>query len=579
MRFTLPLLLLSAALLSACASQAPSPKPEALPEDKRDSTEADEQLPAMVRAFPNDSFHELLVAEFALRRQQPQLALNKYLQQAETTQDIGVTRRAAHIAQYLKADQASLDAAKLWVELEPANPEARFTLATQYAKQYQPFAALPHMEVVLRNNGKVNFALIAAASSKLNEQDRRELLTKLEQLISDFPTNSQLHTAKAIVLQQQQQAEPALASIRQALQYAPDNMHAIVIESKLLLSLGRKQEAFTRIDQSLQDNPNNRRLRLQYARMLMSQDLNASRQQFEELLKNTPHDGDLLLTLALINKEQDRLEDSKDYFTRLLNAEKHADQAHFYLGQLAERQQQWQVALQHYGSVSPGEQFLKAVNQTVIIYQQQQQLIQALSYLSELRKNYPDYEMRLYMLESELLMSAEYFQAGYDLLSEALLVYPDHESLLYARSMFSEKLNDIDLVEQDLRLILSKSPNNPIALNALGYSLTNHSDRYQEARELISKALQVKPGDPAILDSLGWVEYRMGRYQRALELIQQAYDAFPDHEVSAHLGEVLWALGEHDQAMDIWQKGLRQNPDSPILKETIQRLTGKETGE
>ena len=154
---------------------------------------------------------------------------------------------------------------------------------------------------------------------------------------------------------------------------------------------------------------------------------------------------------------------------------------------------------------------------------------------------------------------------------------PKQANLLYARSMLSEKMGDLALMEQDLLAIIKQEPNNATALNALGYVLANRTDRLDEAYQLINRALAAKPNEPAILDSLGWVEYRRGNLPRALELLTQAHTSFPDHEVSAHLGEVLWQLGQTDQALAIWQQALKDTPDSAILRETIQRLAS-ETG-
>ena len=377
-----------------------------------------------------------------------------------------------------------------------------------------------------------------------------------------------------MLLRQRGDHEQALLRIREALSHDPDNLHAIIFEARLLIQLQQPEQAFDRIEQALAQSPNDRRLRLHYARMLMSQDLPAAQAQFEQLLANRPNDADLLLTLALISKERELLEDSKDYFSRLLNTGRHRDQAHLSLAQLAELQQQWHIALHHYQQVSAGKLFLRATNGALRNYLQLDQLDQARLYMAELRQQQPELGPQLYLFESELLMREDRYQEGMALLTEALLRHPQQDSLLYARSMFSEKLGDIDLLERDLRTMLDHQPDNPLALNALGYALANHSDRYQEARELISKALQLKPGDPAITDSLGWVEYRLGRLERALELLQQAFKDFPDHEVAAHLGEVLWQLGRRDEARAIWQRGLELKPDSPLIREAMQRLTG-----
>jgi len=141
--------------------------------------------------------------------------------------------------------------------------------------------------------------------------------------------------------------------------------------------------------------------------------------------------------------------------------------------------------------------------------------------------------------------------------------------------MTAEKLNNLQQLEADLRRMLEIRPNDATALNALGYTLTDRTDRHQEAFGYISAALEQRPEDPAIIDSMGWVLYRLGRPDEALPYLQRAYEAYPDPEIASHLGEVLWVLGQKKEARRIWQDTLKAHPDNDIIKETVNRLTGQ----
>ncbi|MEE8057141.1 MAG: tetratricopeptide repeat protein [Pseudomonadales bacterium] len=527
---------------------------------------------APTRPFPADSFHDLLVAEFAVKRNRYDLALGNYLQQAHRTRDSGVTARATRLAQFLRADKATLDAAQLWVELEPDNLEAQYTLSTMLAKNKRPIEALQHMTVVLENGGKTNFAAIAASSLDLPNSSRITIETRLDQLRVKFPENIQLLTAKSLLLQQRGETEAALTMIRDVLDLDENDLHAVVVEARLLQQLKRGDEAFVRLEKVVLQYPKNRRLRLQYARMLMTKDINLAKQQFEKLLGSSPNDPDLLLSLALISKETDNLDDAEKYFQLLLQSGHRTTEAQHYLGQLAEQRQQWQTAIDHYRLIPPGTDFLAATNRITHLYLQQGRVETARDYLQSIRQQYPEHAVRIYLLESEILLRSNRFEEGHALLSEALLSHPQQANLLYARSMFSEKVGNIDLMEQDLRVIINQDSNNAIALNTLGYVFANRSERLDEAYDLIKRALAIKPNDPAILDSLGWVEFRRGNLQQAAALLTQAYKAFPDHEVAAHLGEVLWIMGRQQQARLIWKQALQRKPDSNYLRETLQRF-------
>lgn len=558
-------------LLTACSSTTP------IPDQQAPSTPDEPPVQSIVaeapaRPFPGDSLHDLLVAEFALQRNRYDLALGNYMHQAHETRDPGVIARAARLAQFLKADNASMDAALLWTEVEPENMEGQYTLATMLAKQGRAMEAVQHMTEVLDSGGNTNFAAIAASALKLDDNKRNELEQEFDRLLVLHSDNTQLLTSKALLLQQRGETEEALTTIRTVLKLDPQDLHAIVIEARLLQQLGRIEEAFTRLEQVVSLYPHNRRLRLQYARMLMSKDIPAAKHQFELLLSTTPNDTDLLLSLGLISKENGEIDEAEEYFQRLLTTGERDTEAHFYLAQILEEKQLWQQAINHYQRIPPGNDYMAAVSRITALYAEHQPAQAALRYLHDIRRQHPEYSVRLYLLESEVLLKADRTKEGQQLLSEALLLHPRQVSLLYARSMVSEKLGQFDLMEQDLTAIVAQEPDNAIALNALGYILANRSQRLDEAYQMIQRALTLKPNDPAILDSLGWVEYRRGNMAQAIQLLGQAYQNYPDPEVAAHLGEVLWVAGEHKHALSVWQQGLQRSPNNTYINETLHRL-------
>jgi len=192
--------------------------------------------------------------------------------------------------------------------------------------------------------------------------------------------------------------------------------------------------------------------------------------------------------------------------------------------------------------------------------------------MDSVKARYPDSAAQLTMLESQLLMDQGLNDDALATLDRAIGEDPHNSDLLYSRSLIHEKRRDIQSAEADLRSIIAADPDNSMALNALGYTLTNLTDRYDEALELIQRALELNPGDPAIMDSLGWAYFRLGRLEESADALKQAYDKFPDHEVAAHLGEVLWAQDKQEDAIRIWREGLQNNPDSAVIHETLDRL-------
>jgi tetratricopeptide (TPR) repeat protein len=165
------------------------------------------------------------------------------------------------------------------------------------------------------------------------------------------------------------------------------------------------------------------------------------------------------------------------------------------------------------------------------------------------------------------------YQEAYALYAEALESNPQDEDLLYAQALVAEQLDRVDVAEQYMRQILEQDPDNVRTLNALGYTLADRTERYAEARQLIEKAYAQKPDDPAIIDSMGWVQYRLGNLEEARRYLQQAYDMTGDGEIGAHLGEVMWMQGDQAGARRVWQESLKSAPDNPVIKEVINRFT------
>ncbi|MDB6062597.1 MAG: hypothetical protein JWM78_2700 [Verrucomicrobiaceae bacterium] len=567
------LLLLGSFALSGCnvhptqhAHQTPSSAAPA---------EGEQPPPPIVektRPFPPESFYDLLVAEFALRRSDYELALSNYVQQAHSTLDAGVIARATRLAQFLKADRAALESAQLWVSQEPDDMEAQFTLASQLAKAQRPLEAMPPMVKVLEAGTKANFAMIAAAALQQSDAVQTDLLNQFNALLVTYKDNVELMTGKALLLQQRGERTEALALIRKVLDQAPDETHAIIIEAKLLEDLGRQDEAFARLRQMVEINPGNRRLRLQYARLLIQTDIEKAREQFAILVAQSPGDGDMLLSLALVSKETGALDDAEQYFQTLLTMNQHVQEAHFYLGQIYEQRGNRASAIQHYEQIPPGPDFFPALGRIIELQVSSDNAAAARKHLRGLRDQYPQHAVRFYLIEAELLMQTKAYQAGSDLMTEALKQFPLQPNLLYTRSMFSERRHDIPLLEKDLRAILKKDPGNVTALNALGYALANLTSRHTEAYPLIRKALDEKPDDPAIMDSMGWVEYKRGNLSEAREWLEKAYAAFPDPEVAAHLGEVLWHDGNEKRAREVWLKALQESPDSEQVRTALKHF-------
>ena len=564
------LLALTGALLTACAGTAPVEDPLAAAPAEVIPPEA-EPPPPPERAFPDDSVYPLLVAEFALRRRQYDLALDHYMAQSQVLRDAGVSAHTTHLTQYLRREQEALQASELWVELEPGSAEAQNTYASLLVRQGRTPEALPHLAQVQRLGGEARFPALLTRFESLEPQQQADLVKGINELAEEWPDNTQLLLTQALVMAEFEQYDESLAKLDKIFEIDPQQSQALLLEARVRLAR-KDKKPFVRIEQALENDPDNLQLRLQYARLLTSGDMKAARKQFEILSAQSPRDGDLLLSLALINREIGDDLAARAYLKQLMALQQRVDEANYYLGRIAEDQGEQQLAISHYMQVEEPPELISAANRIGQILIGSGQVEQARETFRRQRQAYPGQAEPLYALEAELLAQAGLKDDALAVYNEAVLAFPESNNLLYARSMLAEQLGDLALMESDLRDIIQREPDNATALNALGYTLANKTERYGEAYELITRALALQPDEPAILDSMGWVLYRKGRYDEALEYLTRAYNEFPDPEVAAHLGEVLWVSGDTEAATSVWQGALVRDPQHKVLRETLERL-------
>jgi tetratricopeptide (TPR) repeat protein len=559
---------ISSALLIGCAAQTPIADKVGGPET---ATKTETVVSVPERHFPADSLYDLLVAEFALRRQAYDVTLEMYTKQASLLRDPAISAHTTHLAQFLQREDAALQSVQLWLELDPDNAEANNAMASLLAQQGQSVAALPYLIVVEEQTGDANFPMLLNGFAQLSEQQRTQLRQSLDTLASKYPRNTRLLLTQALIHAEYQQFDQALDELQALLELEPAQPQAVLLEAKILVEQGG-DNPYARLQRVLQDNPNAKRLRLQYARMLTSANMAAAREQFEILSEQSPQDSDLLFSLALINREIGDREAAQVYLLQTIALGQRTDEAYYYLGRMAEDNSDPQQAISHYMEVSVGPEYLAATSRIGAILVKQGQLDSSHAWFDGQREKIPQLREQLYGLEADILIRASVTKEAMQLFNQALQEMPSSASLRYSRAMLSEQLDDLDAMEKDLRTLLAADPNNATALNALGYTLADRTTRYAEALELVSRALELQPNEPAILDSMGWVLFRNGQYDESVVFLTRAYAEFPDPEVAAHLGEVLWATGDTGKAIAIWQAALRRDPAHPILLKTLRQL-------
>jgi tetratricopeptide (TPR) repeat protein len=558
-------------LLAACASL--SPDPELATDTETSSASEPAQAAAVIpeRHFPDDSLYSLLVAEFALRRQGYAVALERYLAQAPTLRDAGVSAHTTHLGQFMQREHETMEATRLWVELDPDNVEANSIYATMLVRQGRTVEALPYLANTERNGKATHFPVLLTRFNALSSQQRTELIAGVNELAIEFPENTSLILTQVLIDAELEHYDRARTKLKRLFELEPTQTQALLLEARIRVEL-KEKKPFKHIDRVLKEQPENKLLRMQYARLLTGIDMSAAREQFEILSSQSPRDGDLLFSLALINREIGDYPAAAAYLHQVLALEQRVDEANFSLGRISEDTGDLEQALSYYMQVGDSREYLAANNRIGQILVAAGELEESHAWFAQQRELDPRQREPLYRLEADVLASSGDLDRAVQLLDEALSETPGDALLLYARAMLNEQRGDVVAMERDLRTILAAEPGNITALNALGYTLANRTTRYAEAIELISRALEMQPEEPAILDSMGWVLYRTGRLEESLQYLTRAYARFPDAEVAAHLGEVLWLSGQTDAALAVWRGAVLQHPDHPVLRSTLERL-------
>ena len=559
-------------LLTACASVPENGDPSSAT-TAADRIESPKQALAPTKPFDEDSLYQILVADVALTRGQFKTALENYLVQARETRDAGIIRLTNSIAAHQGDAGAMLESAQLWVEVEPNETDAHRAALQAYAMYKRPFEALEQASWLYRNNNDLEAFLAVTA---IDEGNKKALIPRLMEAYRALPLEpDQQATAElavAILFRELGDLDSAVATSQYFLTLAPDNQRGLLLLAQLLHQQDRVAEASTLLADALQRQPDDRNLRLQYARFLTLQDRPQAILQFELLREQNADDQQINFLLGLLYLNQGDQELATSLFQQASRDPSMRADAQYHLATIAERNDDLTAALRHYQQVKFGRNYLGAASRATILLAKGYGIDQARAYLQTLRRQQPNQASELIQLESNLLVSNNQSDQAINLLSSGLQANPTDAKLLYARSMVAELQNNFALAEQDLRALLAQDADNPTALNALGYTMILHTDRSEEAYRLIKRAYLLNPGDPAIIDSMGWVLFVMGRAEEALPYLQKAMAILPDPEIAAHLGEVLWFLGDQQAALQAWQRGLAQSPNHPTIKSTMQRL-------
>jgi tetratricopeptide (TPR) repeat protein len=534
---------------------------------------ADETAALPAQELTDDMMYDILLAEIAGQRGELQASVAHYLRAAEEANDPRVAERAVQIASFAKQYDLALHAARRWVALDPDNIEAHKSLTVLALETGDTDAVITQVDYLLSvtDNPEEGFQMATAILAR--DSDRQAGLAAMQQLVTRHPESPYAWMALSRIAVLAEELEQALDAVNKALVLEENLPAAVILKAQILVRLERNAEATRMLEQAVRVHPGDTNLHFAYGRMLLdAEDLEGARKQFARVVKLEPDNADGLYSLALLELETKRFASGEKHLKQLIELDQRVENAYYYLGYAALEQGNDDAALEWYGKVESGDYWSQAQLRSAEILVRRGDIEAMQNQMRVLRQKNPQQAVEFYLLEGQVLSDAGHHAAAVNVYDTALAASPDNEDLLYARALAAEKLGQLEAAEADMRRILAKDPENVRTLNALGYTLADRTDRYQEALSYISRAYARKPDDPAIIDSMGWVHFRLGKLDEARQYLQQAWDMTRDSEIGAHLGEVLWVQGEQAAARAIWNTARESSPDNPVLLETIRRL-------
>ncbi len=536
---------------------------------------AEKQQASPSASFPPGLLLRLMTAEIAAQRGDAGLAASEYMDAAFATRDLKVVEQAMrYAAMDSEVDMKEVSKlASLWVELAPDLSTSHQALAMVQLQRGDKATALEQLEYLLANFDAFDFNVVITLLSR--QKNQALALEVIEELASVRPDNADAHFAHAHLAARFGQPEAALQASQRAVALRPDWRNAIMLQARLLQTLGRGQEAVDLLESHLAgEMSDDLEMRKLLARLLLRSDkIEPAWEQYQIILQQQPNDDGSRYLYAVSSLELGKKELATEQLTELAQRGLHQDDARFQLGRVSEVDKQPAAAIEWYRSVAGGQFVLPARLREATLLAQKGDYDAALSVMAALEGKDEQQQLNIILITGDILYRAKRDQQAIKLYDEALQQRPNSIPLLYSRAMVLDRLGDVAAAEQALRAILELEKDNVDALNALGYNLANRGVQLAEAEGYLQRAMELLPGNAAITDSIGWLYYRLGEHEKALAYLREALQiAGYDAEIAAHLGEVLWVLGKQERARHVWQKARERSPDHPVLNETIERL-------
>ena len=508
-----------------------------------------------------------LTAELAAQRGMYDVALDSYLQAAGQVFDARIAERATKIALFRKRYQDALKAVSLWLERDSDNLIARRVGAVLAIKEGNGEALLEHMGFVLKADpAGFEETLFELVSSLDSVQEQNSLYQVLERLLQADPKKGSIYLAQSLLLLQQGEFQQAKQKVTRALLLQPNWVRAHVIKAQIFVHLGDFQEAERVLQHIIKQRPEMVKLKLLLAQtQINSKKFVAAAKTYQGVLDLHPHDMNSQYALAMIYIQLNEYKQAKSVLLGLVDKPLWGDRSNFNLGRVAALEGDLEHAIGWFDRVLKGDYLFRARISAIELLMDGGFLERSGLRFDEVEAVNSSQELRLILLRSQWLSIQSRYSEAFNFLTQSLKKMPDKKEVLYTRALVAEKLDRLAILESDLLNIIDRYPDDADALNALGYTLVDRTERLEEAEVYLTRAIALKGQDAVIIDSYGWLKYRQGLYEQAVSYLQKAYQLEREPEIAGHLVEALWTMGRKQEARGVFEEAMSEYPADAYL--------------
>ena len=518
-----------------------------------------------------DADTHLVIAEIALQRGDSLAAATEYLAATRASPDVNLAEQATKIAFDNDQQSIAIDAARRWLELDPKSVPAHRYLAVTALRLYRLQEATENFEPVLASYPTPGEGFMDLSNTMGAEDNAYGVLQVTRALVAPHSRVAEAHYAVGAAALRTYDYKLAVDSARRAVAINPKLLEAQRLLARALVVKGDTAEGIG-IARAQVQSADDVESRLEVVLLLSAAGFDTeARDELTKLLDVPDARAEALRSLGALDLNEGKLDDATQRFNDLLSTGRYVGLSFYSLGNVQERRRDALRAIRYYTRVTAGPLAADSQLRAARLLVNTGARDQAIELLDSYVEEHPEDYVQISIGRARLLADEGDADAALDLIEQSLARYPDNQALQYSRGQMLERVDRVDEAISDLRSMVKERPGDPLAMNALGYTLADHSLDLKEARSLISKSLAMTPDSPAIQDSMGWVLFKQAQYKESMRWLTRAYANEKDAEIAAHLGETLWAMGQHTQARAIWDQALAAEPNHRYLLNTLRR--------